>query len=82
MKCNICGGIFQKKTVDLPFRLGYHSIVIIKTLPVLECENCSEYTIEDSVMEEIDGILESIDSSVELEILDFEKTREPNPAIP
>lgn len=81
MNCHICGGNYERKSADLPFRLDYHSIVIIKALPILECDNCREYTIEDQVMKKVEEILDSVDNSVELEIVDFEKSREPKPAI-
>jgi hypothetical protein len=45
--------------------------VIIKNLPVLQCRNCSEYLIEDAVMEKIDTILGDVDTTVELEVLSY-----------
>lgn len=46
-------------------------IVIIKALAVLQCGNCGEYVIEDSVMERVDAILARVDTAVELEILSY-----------
>ena len=43
--------------------------MIIKGLPILQCENCNEYLIEVEVMEKIEAILERIDTTAELEIL-------------
>jgi YgiT-type zinc finger domain-containing protein len=43
MNCHICGGEPEKITSDLPFKRGGHSIVILKDLPVLQCDNCSEF---------------------------------------
>jgi YgiT-type zinc finger domain-containing protein len=46
---------------DLPFKLSEKTIVIVKALPVLQCEGCSEYVLEDSVMQQVDAILERAD---------------------
>jgi len=56
---------------DLPFKLSETTIVIVKALPVLQCEGCSEYILEDQVMERVDAILERADPSVELEIIRY-----------
>ena len=71
MICHNCGGILKKLNTNLPFKLNNFNIVIIKDLPVLQCENCSEFVIEDEIMEKVDCILEKIDSSAELEILSY-----------
>jgi hypothetical protein len=54
-----------------PFKLSETTIVIVKALPVLQCEGCSEYALEDQVMERVDAILERADPSVELEIIRY-----------
>jgi len=56
---------------ELPFKLGATTIVIVKALPVLQCEGCSEYALEDQVMERVDAIFERADPSVELEIIRY-----------
>lgn len=56
MTCHICGGKLEKVTTNLPFKVDDNSIVIIKSLPVLQCRNCSEYLIEDAVMARVDVI--------------------------
>ncbi len=71
MICHICGGNLNSLITNLPFKLNDNSIVIIKGLPVLQCENCNEYVIEDEVMEKIDTIFNKIDTSAELEILSY-----------
>ena len=71
MKCHICGGELEHVRTDLPFKLNQHSIVILKKLPVLQCGNCNEFLIEDSVMEKVDSILKKIDATVEVEILHY-----------
>lgn len=71
MNCSNCGNSLEKVITDLPFKLRQNSIIILKKLPVLQCRNCSEYLLEDSVMENIDSLLNKIDSTVELEILSY-----------
>ena len=71
MICHNCGGSLKNINTNLPFKLDNSSIVIIKELPVLQCENCNEFIIEDEIMQKVDCILERIDSSTELEILSY-----------
>jgi YgiT-type zinc finger domain-containing protein len=71
MICHNCGGKLDKLVTNLPFKLSGDSIVIIKGLPVLQCRNCSEYLIEDMVMEKVDSILSKIDKTTELEVLSY-----------
>ena len=71
MICHNCGGKLEKIITDLPFKVRYNSIVIIKKLPVLQCQNCQEYLIEDPIMEKIDNILDKVDETAELEILSY-----------
>ena len=58
-----------KIITDLPFKVDESSIIIIKRVPVLQCGNCSEFIIEDSVMEKVEQIMNGIDKAAELEIL-------------
>ena len=71
MICHNCGGELEKIITDLPFKVRSDSIIIVKRLPVLQCQNCNEYSIEDSVMQKVDGILDKIDRTAELEILSY-----------
>lgn len=71
LKCHICGAALVPETTDLPFKLSDTTIVIVKALPVLQCESCSEYALEDEVMRRVDEILERADPSVELEIIRY-----------
>lgn len=70
MNCHQCGMKLENVITDLPFKTDIHSI-IIKDLPVLQCGNCSEYLIEDHVMERVDAILKNVSDAVEVEILSF-----------
>ncbi len=71
MKCRVCGSVLQTVRTDLPFKVHDRSIVIFKELPVHQCQNCSEYLIEDPVMARIDELLSGVDSAAELEIIRF-----------
>jgi YgiT-type zinc finger domain-containing protein len=71
MKCHKCGGEMHEVTTDLPFKLGQHSIVIIKNLPVLQCGGCGEFIINDSVMKWIEETLEKVSPASELEIVRY-----------
>ena len=71
MICHNCGGDLEKLVTNLPFKISYDCIAIIKGLPVLQCRNCSEYLIEDGVMEKVDRILSKIDKTTELEVLSY-----------
>ncbi len=56
---------------DLPFKINAKAIVILKGLPVYQCENCIEYLLPDEVMEKIDRIFDNLGESVELEIIQY-----------
>ena len=71
MRCTVCGAQMRPMTTDLPFKLAEDRIVILKQLPVLQCEACREYLIEDAVMARIDTLLEQADSTVELEVIRY-----------
>lgn len=45
--------------------------MILKDLPVLQCENCTQYLLEDLVLSRVDEILASIDSAAEIEIVRY-----------
>jgi hypothetical protein len=47
------------------------TIVILKDLPVWQCENCAQYLLEDGVLSRVDAILASIDRAAELEIIRY-----------
>jgi YgiT-type zinc finger domain-containing protein len=56
---------------DLPFKVRETLIVILKEVPVIQCNNCTEYLLEDHVMERVDVLLENADTSSELEIIRY-----------
>ena len=71
MKCTVCGTRMSPVVTDLPFKLSEERIVILKQLPVLQCEACREYLIEDAVMARIDRMLARTDATAELEVLRY-----------
>jgi YgiT-type zinc finger domain-containing protein len=71
MKCRICGARQQSTTTDLPFKTGDHSIVILKSLPVFQCDRCSEYSMDDPTFQRVEEILAGVGSGIELEIIPF-----------
>ena len=71
MKCTVCGARMNAMSTDLPFKLSDDRIVILKQLPVLQCEACCEYLIEDAVLARIDILLARGDSTAELEVIRY-----------
>ena len=71
MKCRMCGSTLLPTITDLPFKVTERTIVILKSLPVTQCQRCSEYLIEDSVFAKVEQLLAKVDTSVELEIIPF-----------
>jgi YgiT-type zinc finger domain-containing protein len=71
MKCHVCGSNLNPLITDLPFKVSEASIVILKGLPVLQCDNCIEYLLEDAVMRRTEEILQKADNSAELEIIRY-----------
>ena len=71
MRCHVCGAMLHPLVTDLPFKVGENTLVILKDLPVLQCENCREYLIEDAIMERVDAMLAQVGEAAELEVLRF-----------
>jgi YgiT-type zinc finger domain-containing protein len=71
MRCSVCGSKLRPLITDLPFKVSDTSIVILKGLPVLQCENCREYLLDDSVMSRVEEILQRADAAAELEIIRY-----------
>jgi len=71
MKCQVCGGSMRPMVTDLPFKISELSIVIVKQLPVIQCDGCGEFLIEDPVMKHVEGLLARTDAAAELEIVKY-----------
>ncbi len=71
MRCTLCGAQMRSTKSDLPFKITEQTIVILKSLPVLQCENCPQYLMEDAVLARVDEILLTVDGRAELQIIPF-----------
>jgi YgiT-type zinc finger domain-containing protein len=71
MRCRVCGSKLHATRTDLPFKVTERTIVILKQLPVMQCDRCSEYSIEDTVFARVEDLLKTADKSAELEIIPF-----------
>ena len=71
MKCHVCGSKLKPITTDLPFKANEKSIVIMKNLPLFQCESCSEYLLEDPVLKRVEGIIQNVDNAAELEVIKY-----------
>jgi len=71
MKCHLCGGKLQELETDMPFKLNHKTIIILKDLPVMQCDNCTEFLLKDHVMKEVETILERVDKAADLEIVRY-----------
>ncbi len=71
MKCRVCGAMLRTTTTDLPFKVSERTIVILKDLPVAQCEGCSEYLVADAVFVKVEALLANADGAAELEIIPY-----------
>ena len=71
MRCTVCGAELRTTNTDLPFKVNDTAIVILKSLPVVQCVTCPEYLIEDGVLRRVDEILAGVDGGTELEIIRY-----------
>lgn len=71
MKCHVCGSKMKPINTDLPFKVSEITIVILKSLPVLQCESCSEYLLDDQVLMGVEEILEKANTQAELEVVKY-----------
>jgi YgiT-type zinc finger domain-containing protein len=63
--------LLERRVTDLPFKIGDSSIVILKALPVLQCEQCGDTELEQATMVRVDQLLAGVDRSAELEVIRF-----------
>jgi YgiT-type zinc finger domain-containing protein len=71
MKCRVCGAKMNHVVTDLPFKTTDHTIVILRSLPVIQCDKCTEYLIEDAVLSRVDEILATLGGVAELEVIRY-----------
>jgi YgiT-type zinc finger domain-containing protein len=85
MKCTVCGAEMRPTKNDFPFKTADRAIVILKSLPVLQCENCPHYLIEDGVLAWVDSILATTNGPAELQVIEYageSPTHEGVPTLP
>ena len=56
---------------DFPFKVSERTIVIVKQLPVLQCDRCSEYSLDDLTFARVEEMLSNANKDAELEIIPF-----------
>ncbi len=71
MTCHVCGANMREIQTNLPFKVSQTTIVILKELPVLQCDGCGEYLLDDDIMEHVEQIFERVDVTAELEVLKY-----------
>ena len=71
MRCRVCGGQLESRITDLPFKIGDFSIVILRSLPVLQCRQCGETELEQATISRVDELLADVDASAELEVIRY-----------
>lgn len=71
MNCHVCGANMSNQITSLPFKVSNTTIVIFKNLPVLQCDNCSEYLLEDKVLTKVESLLSKVNIIAELEIINY-----------
>jgi len=71
MKCHVCGSKMRAINTDLPFKVNDTTIIIMKDLPVIQCDGCSEYLLDDPVLKRVDAIIEKADTEAELKIIRY-----------
>jgi YgiT-type zinc finger domain-containing protein len=71
MKCHVCGSRMQSIITDLPFKVNDTTIIIMKDLPVIQCDGCSEYLLDDPVLKRVDAIIENAATEAELKIIRY-----------
>ena len=71
MSCRICGGLLESRVTDLPFKTGDSSIVILRSLPVLQCRQCGDTELEQVTMSRVDRLLAAVEGSAELKVIRY-----------
>lgn len=71
MKCGVCGSTVHATTTDLPFKVSEQKIVILKDVPVSQCDACREYRIADTVSARVEKLLSAVNPSAELKVIRF-----------
>jgi YgiT-type zinc finger domain-containing protein len=71
MKCHVCGSKMTQVVTNIPFKVDQSTIIILKDIPVFQCDGCAEFLLDDPVMKRVDEILGKVDTSAELEVIRY-----------
>ena len=71
MTCQLCGGPVESRVTDLPFTTGDSPVVIVRSLPVLECLECGYTDLELETMLRVHQLLATLDESAELKVVRY-----------
>ncbi len=71
MRCRVCGGLHESLTTNLPFKIADNTIVILKALPVYQCPQCGDTELDQATMERVDQLLNAVNRSAELEVIQY-----------
>jgi YgiT-type zinc finger domain-containing protein len=63
MRCRVCGGSQERRVTDLPFKVGDVTIVIVRSLPVLQCGQCGDTELEHATMLRVNEVLAGVGES-------------------
>jgi YgiT-type zinc finger domain-containing protein len=61
----------ESRVTDLPFKIGDSAIVILRSLPVLQCRQCGDTELEQVTMSRVDQFLAAVDESAELKVIRY-----------
>lgn len=72
MKCTTCkNGMMEEGNVTVTLQRG-QSVIVIKNVPAMVCENCGDYTLSEIVTSRIMEIAEhAVLNNAEIEILQY-----------
>ncbi len=71
MRCRVCGGLLESRVTDLPFKISDSAIVILRSLPVLQCRQCGDTELEQPTVSRVDQLLAAVGESAELEVIRY-----------
>lgn len=71
MKCRVCGSTLRATVSDLPFKVSERTIVVLKRVPMAQCDGCPNYLIADDVLASVEEYLADANTDAELEIIPF-----------
>ena len=72
MKCTTCkNGWMEEGHVTVTVQRG-QSVIVIKNVPASVCENCGDYTLDETVTSRIMDIAEqAVSNNAEIEVLQY-----------